>query len=218
MRLATAAVLAMMMAATGPATALEWGQSSWPIIDDVNSIELHQGQTKEMDFTFENRLSIALSDAVLYIDVYARLNDRRFQYIYQVADPPAMEPVAAGDYDVVPGQVIEVRWDEMASKTSASIRIRIRTSEDTPVGVYVLRMRLAFTYQGKDHEFRSRGHFNDTEWIAALNMTFPEGVSGILPETSFEVMSRTPNDLGPILGVAAVGCLALGAYFYWKRE
>jgi len=184
----------------------------------VDTRELNPGQTKTMAFMFENRLPVELTDAVLYIDVYARLNDRRFQYVYMVDSPPRIDPIQAGEYEVLPGNVIEFRWDEMASEMSSDIRIRIDTSEDTPVGVYVLRMRFAFTHEGKDCEFRSRGHFNDTEWLDALNMTFPEGVYGLLPETSFEVMARSPSEIGPLLGVIAVACIGLGAYYYWKRD
>jgi len=222
MRLQTLAVplvaLLVVLTAAETTSATKWKQEKWPTIEDVSSRVLYPGERRVMNFTFLNRLPIKMVEPVLSLEVYARLTDRRWYLIHEVTDPPVIEPVPSGEYEAVAGIVVQYRWEELEPGASAPIRFRIKTSPGTPVGVYVLRMKVQFVHNEKEYDFWSRGHFNDSAFLDAMNMTFPEGVEGILPETSFEVMSDPPDEFIYVLGVATLACFGLAGYLWWKKR
>jgi hypothetical protein len=41
---------------------------------------------------------------------------------------------------------------------------------------------------------------------------------GTLPETSFEVISRPPVEVGYILFIGAAACFAAGLFYWWKAR
>jgi len=214
MRLAAIGVILMLVVTAGSAGA--WKVRYWPTIDEVSKVVVNPGGSMDMNFTFKNRLNFDLTDAVLDLEVYLRLLDDDAQRIHDVSNPPEIHPLGSLDYDTVPGVVDRFVLGDVTSKQKINIKFNVDTDMGTPAGVYVLRMRLSFMRKGDKAEFLSRGHFTDDEYKDALNDTFPEGVHGTIPETSFEVKTRPYKETFWLLPIGAALCFAAGIY-YWRK-
>ena len=186
------------------------------MIDEVSTVVVNPGGAKDMNFTLKNRLAFDLENAVLELEVYLRLLDDDAQRIHEVSTPPELHPIGSEDYDTVPGVVDHFVLGEVASKQRINIRFNVDTDMGTPAGVYIIRMRLSFDRDGEKVEFWSRGHFTNDQFKEALNNTFPEGVYGTIPETSFEVKTRSNEDIFWVLPIGAALSFAAGIY-YWRR-
>jgi hypothetical protein len=218
MRITAIVVFLMIVMTAGSVQG--WKVKYWPIIEEVSSCIVEPGGSKEMNFTFRNKLNFDLVDAVLEMDIYMRLTEEHEYMMHEVPSAPTADPIGSLDYEVVPGIVDQYIFGHVESKERINIRLRVETSEKTPIGVYMFRLKLSFIKEGESEtsEFWSRGHFTDEGFKDALNLTFPEGVAGTLPETSFEVISKDPVEVGYILFAGATVCFAAGLFYWWKAR
>ncbi len=214
MRWAAIGVIIMILVTAGSAGA--WKIKYWPTIDEVKKVVVNPGGDMEMNFTFKNRLNFDLIDAVLELEVYLRLLEDDEQRIHEVSNPPEMHPIGSGDYDTYSGVVDQYILGDVDSKEKINIKFNVDTDKTTPAGVYVIRMRLSFLRKGEKAEFWSRGYFTGEEFMDMLNGTYPEGVHGTIPETSFEVKTRPYKETFWFLPIGAALCFAAGIY-YWRK-
>jgi hypothetical protein len=103
--------------------------------------------------------------------------------------------------------------------------VGVATSSNTPSGTFAVRTALAFSANGTNYRFESRGWFSASVWKAAtelpngsvtLNLT-TLGVSGVSAETAILVsQSNWDWALALVLG-ASIVLIGAGAFVYFRR-
>ncbi len=111
-------------------------------------------------------------------------------------------------------------------------QLRLETVRDTPKGVYFVRFRLVFDYNGEESMMKSKGYFTEAEWDYAtrrpgtsdqpyysgsINITHLE-VNGIIPDSSFTVKTPIPRWPQYLLGGMAGFFGILAVMLYMQEE
>lgn len=107
----------------------------------------------------------------------------------------------------------------LSTKETHDLEYLIHTSEDTEEGVYSIRFRLEFSIDDERHIMKSKGHFSNEEWEDARVSDFTElNVSGILPESTFEVRTPIPRWPQYALGLITIVAGVLAVMFYMQEK
>jgi len=122
----------------------------------------------------------------------------------------------------------------LPSNDSIRNEYTIKTSKNTPKGVYFLRFSIRFTYAstGNRSVMRSKGYFTDSQWENAtkrpttsdepyysgsINIT-DLGVNGIIPDSSFTVKTPIPRWPQYALGGLSAFFGILAVMLYMQEE
>ena len=113
-----------------------------------------------------------------------------------------------------------------------NIELSIETDDETDMGVYSVRFKLEFNYDGEEKVMKSKGYFGEDEWEYAtreetasdnqyyqgnVNITYLD-VDGILKETTFSVKKQKPYWTQYLLVSLSVFFAVLAVVFYLQEE
>jgi hypothetical protein len=197
-----------------------------PLADDrgflgnLSAPSLAPGGSGAVSFSVGDPLSVALTSAVLTLQVYAFNGfPGNATATVSVAGAPVLSNATSS------GGSVSVSLGSLSGTNSYRGSVGVATSASTPSGAFAIRSALVFVANGTDYRLESRGWFSSTVWAAAtelpngsatLNLTVL-GVSGVLPETAVEIQeSAYPWILGGVLVAAAV-LVGVGAWVYFRR-
>lgn len=196
-----------------------WSTNEWPRIDHVSSLVLEQGESGDMNFTFRNRLPVDLENVTLWLEIYLLLREKGAIPIAHVSSPPDIEPVKFGSYTPIYGRTAGFFWSYIPKSGSQTVKLHVSTKSSTTTGHYILRLKLTFSFGGKEHVFVSRGHLSDEEWTEfEENGTLPENCAGIIPETSFVVKDDPQEVITSILLGGGVIATIAGIYLIMREN
>ena len=159
-----------------------------PLFDDFSTPVIHPGESGEFSFNLTNRYAAAMFNVRLTGEIYAYMTEDKYIEINKINNPPII--LESGK------TYFTYEYHSIPSKVTIKVSFHIKAKESTPVGVYAVRFKLEFTYNHTSYIMKSRGYFSDELWERAtqnhtINLTML-GVDGIVPDSSFSVISYPP--------------------------
>ncbi len=180
--------------------------------DNFHTPTINPGESGELCFTIENNYNKTMENVYLTVEIYKYSTEEESKNVNEISNPPAFE--------MGTGQKILRGPDSIPVNTNLQVSLKISTSQQTPQGTYLVKMKINFKFSGAAYMMESIGYFSEEEMMKyQLNTTnLPSECSGVIPETSFTV--REPIPLWPlyVLIGATVFFGFLAAVFYMQDK
>jgi len=184
-----------------------------PDLGNFTTPTIRPGLSGTYNFTVTNRYDEDIDDVELRVEIYMWATLESSRPIGRLGGPaPRFEGTRTTN--------ITSHLGTIGAHLSKDVTLDISTGEDTPKGTYFVEHRLTFAHNGTVYTMSSRGYFTSAQWegFAYNNLYYQLGVSGIIPDSSFNV--KDPVPLWP-LGVLVTLCALFGALavvFYLAEE
>ncbi len=180
------------------------------IIEEIDTPKIEPGKEEEMTITLKNPYPEDMNNVSFDVSIYWLSYFEVDKNITKVDEPPVFDN---GETHSV------LKIDELSKNESEEHKYFIQTNEDTEEGVYSIRFKLEFSIEDERHIMKSRGHFSKEEWEDARVSDFTElNVSGILPESTFEVREPIPRWPQYALGLITLVSGVLAVMFYMQEK
>ncbi len=192
------------------------------LIDEIDTPSIEPGSDSELTITLKNPYpdDMNMKNTTFYISIYWLSYLETDKNISEVEEPPV--------FDIEEIGVIE-EIGNLSSGETIDLEYIIRTSEDTEEGVYSIKFRLDFSIDNENQTMKSRGYFSDEDWEEAkspeegINVTELDNltdfdVSGILPDSTFEVRTPVPRWPQYALGIITAVSGVLAVMFYMQEK
>jgi len=180
------------------------------LIDEIDTPSIEPGKDGELTITLKNPYQEEMENINFNVSIYWLSYIDIDKNISEVDEPPVFD-----NREIYSA----LKMDELLTNESEEHRYLIQTSEYTEEGVYSIRFRLEFSIDGERHIMKSRGHFSNEEWEDARVSEFTElNVSGIIPESSFEVRDPVPRWPQYLLGIITTVSGILAVMFYMQEK
>ena len=210
------------------------------ILSFQTSLQLVPGEGGEIRLELHNPYPWVMENVSLFGEAYAFLHRADRAEIAGLPNPPSLGTEGSTS--------TRVEFGSVAAAGRRTAAIAVQTSPQTPAGsvftqgVYLLRFRLDFDYEGGLHAVMvSPGFYTGEEWAFAtrdatdleratyryvgfanysylgLVLGLPS-VDGILPDSGFGVKQALPLWPFQLLAVGAVISIALSAYYVWRER
>ena len=184
-----------------------------PDLGNFTTPTIRPGRSGTYNFTVTNRYNEEMKDVKLEVEVYMWATLESSRPIGRLGGPaPQFKEARATNVTRDLGTI--------GAHASVPASFVISTSDDTPKGTYFVEHNLTFSHNGTNYTMLSRGHFTSAQWegFAYNNLYYQLNVSGIVPDSSFNVKDPVPMwPLGVLVGLCALfGALAV--VFYLAEE
>ncbi len=204
------------------------------------SLQLVPGEGGDIQLELHNPYPWVMENASLFGEAYAFLHRAERADIAGLPNPPSLGTDGSAS--------TRVEFGSVAAADRRTATIAVDTSAQTPggtaftQGVYLLRFRLDFDYEGGLHAVMvSPGFFTSEEWTFATRDATDEergtyryvgfanysflglvlglpSIDGILPDSGFGIKEALPLWPFQLLAVGAVISIALSAYYVWRER
>jgi hypothetical protein len=184
-----------------------------PDLGNFTTPTIRPGRSGTYNLTVTNRYNEEITDAKLEVEVYMWATLESSRTIARLGGPaPRFKDAKSTNVTVDLGTI--------GARLSKPVKLDITTKKDTPKGTYFVEHKLTFKHNGTAYTMSSRGYFTSAQWegFAYNNLYYQLGVSGIVPDSSFNV--KDPVPMWP-LGVLVTLCALFGALavvFYLAEE
>jgi len=184
------------------------------LIHDINTPSIEPGREKEMTVTIKNPYPEEMNTINFTVSIYWYSYLGVDKNISEVDEPPVFD-------DGKTYSILDI--GDLPTNESQELEYIIRTSEKTKEGVYSIRFKLEFSINGIEEVMKSRGYFSSEEWEDAksfdggFNLT-QLNVSGIIPESTFEVRDPIPRWPQYTLGLITIISGVLAVMFYMQEK
>lgn len=184
------------------------------IMGEIDTPQIEPGDDGTMAITLKNPYPDVMENITFTAEIYY------YSYLDVEKNISDVDQAPVFDDDET-SSVREI--SDLSENESEEMEYTIDTSEDTEEGVYSLRYKLEFWMDGEEEVMKSRGFFTSEEWYEAREV---EGgidhealnVSGLLPETTFEVKEPMPRLPQYALGIVSSGAGILAVIFYMQEK
>lgn len=184
------------------------------IMGEIDTPQIEPGDDGTMALTLKNPYPDVMENITFTAEIYYYSYLDVEKNISEVDQAPVFE-------DDETSSVREI--SNLTENETEEMEYMIETSENTEEGVYSLRFELEFWMDGEEGVMRSRGFFTSDEWYDAREAE--EGidhealnVSGLLPETTFEVNDPVPRWPQYALGIVSGAAGVLAVMFYMQEK
>ncbi|MCG2825436.1 MAG: right-handed parallel beta-helix repeat-containing protein [Thermoplasmatales archaeon] len=146
------------------------------------------GESGELSFTVENNYDAVMENVYMIVEIYKYATEETSKDVNEISNPPVF----------INDETNIITYNEtIMAGSSIQISLIISTSEQTPQGTYLVRMKTEFDLNSVSYMMMSIGYFSDEELMNyQLNSShLPSGCSGIIPETSFCTFIATGFDV-----------------------
>lgn len=182
-----------------------------PDFGDFTTPVIRPGEGGTYNFTITNRYDQEITGVTVTVEVYMWATIEESSSIVDLDGPV---PKVEGDTSYTE------TFPSIPSGGSVPVKLKFKTSGDTPKGTYFVRHRIEFTYGDQDFRMDSRGHYTWDEWegFDYSNLHYQLGTAGIVPDSSFSV--KDPVPLWPLATLIALCVLfgSLAVVFYLAEE
>jgi len=184
------------------------------LIDKIDTPRIELDNDAELTLTFKNPYPEEMENLTFKVSIYWYSYLDVDKNISEVDEPPVFDN--GETYSILD-------IDDLSTNDSKDLKYIIHTFEDTEEGVYSLRFKLEFSMNNETEVMKSRGHFSSEEWDEAkspgerINLT-KLNVSGILPESTFEVKNPIPRWPHYLLGIITTVSGVLAVMFYMQEK
>jgi len=184
-----------------------------PDFGNFTTPTIRPGRSGTFNFTITNRYLEPIKNVTITIEIYMWATLESSKAIDRLGGPA---PKFGNGLTRIVAPTIPVleRWKP------EPITVDISTKDDTPKGTYFVKHSVEFEHNGTAYTMSSRGHFSSAQWegFAYNNLYYQLNVSGIVPDSSFNVKDPVPLwPLGVLVGLCALfGALAV--VFYLAEE
>lgn len=190
-----------------------------PLFEDFSSPTMEPGESKTFTMSITNRYNKNMENVTLTLGVYASATFFEYTPINKIEKPPSL----AGQ-----GKEVLFNFPKIIRNATIYSNFTIKSNHDTTQGTYFMRFQLEFEYNQTQYLMRSRGYFTDEQWDGATssaNDTSPGriniqylGVDGILPDSSFKVLSEIPIWPLYICIIPLIVLLTILAVMFYAQE
>jgi len=184
------------------------------LIDEIDTPKIEPGREGELTITLKNPYPEEMENVTFSINIYWYSYLDVDKNISKVEEPPVFD----GDESFSKEEI-----DSLSAGETHHLEYQVQTFEDTEEGVYSIRFKLEFSLNNETEVMKSRGHFTSEEWDDAktprerINVT-KLGISGILPDSTFEVRNPVPRWPQYLLGIITTVSGVLAVMFYMQEK
>lgn len=204
-----------------------------PNLHNFTTPQIEPGETGKFQLQLKNRYVQPMDNVTLRATIYMNADIDRARGIYNISTPPRIRETVQ---DYVDGKAIisyqDVEWQYGAIEPQSRVfpGFNITTKEGTTQGTFFVRFLLEFEYNGTARIMRSRGHYTDTEWEAAIDKNNTDdnspgninvtmlGIDAIIPDSSFGIKDPIPRWPLYVLISLTVFFGFLAVIFYLEEE
>lgn len=184
------------------------------LIEEIDTPIIEPGNEGEMSITLKNPYPDDMKNITFTVNIYWYSYVDVDEDITEVEEPPVFDNGETS-------WVLDI--GELSNDESKEEEYLIYTSKNTEEGVYSIRCKLEFSLRGEEEVMKSRGHFSSEEWEGARNsdgkINVTElNVSGILPESTFDVRDPVPRWPQYALGLITIVSGVLAVMFYFQEK
>jgi hypothetical protein len=192
--------------------------SNIPMFDNFKTPFIKPGERGDFSLSIQNRYEESMENVSLIVDFYASATTYTYTDISDVNKPPKIEGNIEHTFSI---GVIE-------SNEMKYVNFSIRTNSDTDEGTYFVRFQLNFEYNNTIYVMKSKGHFTDEEWDAAISSATDSDpgrvnlesleVDGIIPDSSFRVAHEIPIWPLYVCLIPLIVILLVFAFLFYCQE
>jgi len=184
------------------------------LIDEIDTPRIEPDSEGELTLTLKNPYPEKMENINFSVNIYWYSYIDVDKSISEVDEPPVFDSGETYSKEEI---------ESLSEGETHHLEYQIRAFEYTEEGVYSLRLKLEFSMNNETEVMKSRGHFSREEWDDAkgpserINVT-KLNVSGILPESTFEVRNPVPRWPQYLLGIITTVSGVLAVMFYMQEK